>query len=127
MAGAAAADATLEILENEPIIETIYTRGRTLMEGLDEILTEQDIPHVVTGVPPMFGILLGSADEPYEFRDYIKGDAKLYESIVMELAARGVLPDADGREPWFLCAALSEEDVAETLNAVNDSIKALKR
>jgi len=127
MVGVAAADTTLEILENEPVIETINARGKTLMEGIDEILTEQGIPHVVTGVPSMLSILLGIEDEPFEFRDYIKGDSKLYEAVVMELIRRGVLPDADGREPWFLCASLSEDDVAETLNAVNDSVKAAKR
>ena len=125
--GTAAANATLEILENEPIIETINARGTALMQGIDEILTEQDIPHVVTGVPSMFGILLGLDEVPHEFRDYIKGDADLYETIALELIKRGVMPDSDGREPWFLCAALSEKDVAETLNVFNDSVKAAKK
>ena len=31
---------------------------------------------------------------------------------------RGVFPEADGLEPWFLSAALSEEDVATTLTAL---------
>jgi len=122
----AAADATLEILESEPVIETINKRGKTLMTGIDEILTEAGIPHAVTGVPPMFGILLGSDQEPREFREYLSGDGELYESIAMELIKRGVQPDGDGREPWFLCYALSEEDVAETLNIFNDSVKAAK-
>ncbi|MBT3390782.1 MAG: aspartate aminotransferase family protein [Chloroflexi bacterium] len=126
VAGVAAADATLEILENEPIIETINARGKALMEGIDEILTEQNIPHVVTGVPSMLGILLGTDQEPREFRDYIKGDAELYDKIGMALIERGIQPDSDGREPWFLCAALSEEDVAETLNVFNDAVKAVK-
>jgi glutamate-1-semialdehyde 2,1-aminomutase len=125
--GAAAADATLEILENEPIIETINARGKALMEGIDDILTEQDIPHVVTGVPSMLSILLGIEDEPREFRDYIKGDDEFYEAIAMELIERGVQPDSDGREPWFLCGALSESDVTETLNIFNDSVKKAKK
>jgi len=43
------------------------------------------------------------------------------------LIQRGVQPDADAREPWFLCYALSEEDVNETLNVFNDSVKAAKK
>jgi len=127
VAGAAAADATLELLETTPVIETINKRGKALMEGLDEILTEQDIPHVVTGVPSMFSLLLGSDDKPRTFRDYLNSDMDLYEEIGMELAYRGVLPDSDGREPWFLCEALSEADVDETLNIFNDSVKAVKK
>jgi glutamate-1-semialdehyde 2,1-aminomutase len=124
--GTAAAAATLEIIEKEPVIETINQRGRALMRGIDDILTEADIPHVVTGVPSMFGILLGTEETPQDFRDYTAGDGDLYEEIGMELARRGVLPDSDGREPWFLCYSLSEEDVAETLNIFNDAVKAAK-
>ncbi len=126
VAGAAAADATLELLEREPILETINARGEALMKGLDSILTEQGIPHVITGLPPMFGIFLGSDKQPLEFRDYCKGDEELYERIAMEIIRRGVMPDADGREPWFLCAALSQADVEETLNIFNDAVHAVK-
>ncbi len=125
--GAAAADATLEFLETQPVMETINRRGGVLMKGIDEILTEANIPHVVTGVPGMFGILLGSDEEPSEFRDYLSGDGALYEEIGIELIKRGVQPDADGREPWFLCYALSDDDVDETLNVFNDAVEAVKK
>lgn len=124
--GTAAADTVLDILETQPVIETINQRGRTLMDGINEVLTEAGIPHVVTGVPPMFGVFLGSEEEPRDFRDYLSGDGELYEAIGMQLAHRGVMPDSDGREPWFLCYALSEGDVGETLNIFNDSVKAAK-
>ncbi len=124
--GAAAADATLEILENEPVLETINQRGKMLMTGIGEILTEAGIPHVVTGVPSMFGIFLGKDQEPKDFRDYLAGDGGLYEEIGMELIRNGVQPDADGREPWFLCYSLSEQDVNETLNIFNDAVKEAK-
>ncbi len=124
--GTAAAVATLDILENEPVIETINQRGQALMTGIDEILAEADIPHVITGVPTMFGVFLGSEQVPHDFRDYTAGDSALYEEIGIELALRGVLPDSDGREPWFLCYSLSEADVAETLNIFNDAVKAAK-
>ncbi len=126
-AGVAAAAATLAILEEEPVIETINQRGKALMEGIDEILTEAGIPHVVTGAPSMFSLFIGSDQPPRDFRDYLAGDGELYEEIAMELIRRGVQPDADGREPWFLCYALSEEDVAETLSVFNEAVKAAKK
>ena len=125
VAGVAAADATLELLETTPVLETIKERGTALMKGMDEILTEHGVPHVVTGVPSMLSLLLGSDKEPRTFRDYLKSDMGMYEEIGMELIKRGVQPDSDGREPWFLCEALSEEDVNETLNIFNDSVKAV--
>ena len=63
------------------------------MSGIDDILTEQDIPHVLTGVPSMFGIFLGKDEEPRDFRDYLDGDGELYEEIGMGLNRRGVQPD----------------------------------
>ena len=96
------------------------------MMGIGEILTEAGIPHAVTGVPSMFGIVLGVDQEPHDFREYFKGDGELFENIAMELIHRGVQPDGDAREPWFLCYSLSEEDVNETLNIFNDSVKAAK-
>ncbi|NIS79645.1 MAG: aminotransferase class III-fold pyridoxal phosphate-dependent enzyme [Anaerolineales bacterium] len=125
-AATAAAVATLEILESEPVIKTISKRGEVLITGIGEILTEAGIPHCVAGVPAMFGLILGTDEEPHDFRDYFKGDGELYEELAMELIRRGVQPDGDAREPWFLCYALSEEDVNETLNIFNDSIKTVK-
>ena len=125
--GTAAAIATLDILESAPVIETINKRGKALMSGIDEILTEADIPHAIPGVPSMFGIILGTDQEPQDFRQYFNGDGELYEKLAMQLIERGVQPDGDAREPWFLCYALSEADVDETLNAFNDSVKAVKK
>jgi len=124
--GTVAAIATLEILESEPIIETINKRGKALMAGIGEILTEADTPFALPGVPSMFGIVLGVEEEPRDFREYFEGDGELYENLALELIKRGVQPDGDAREPWFLCAALSEEDVNETLNVFNDALKAAK-
>lgn len=125
--GTAAAIATLDILESEPVIETVNKRGKALMSGIDEILTEADIPHAIPGVPSMFGIILGTDQEPQDFRQYFNGDGEFYENLAMQLIQRGVQPDGDAREPWFLCYALSEADVDETLNVFNDSVKAVKR
>jgi glutamate-1-semialdehyde 2,1-aminomutase len=124
--GAAAAAATLEILETEPIIETIYKNGRKLMDGIDEILTRYDIPHYITGLPPMFSALLGVSEEPTDFRAYCAGDAALYEELVMALIERGVMPDSDGREPWFLCYSHGEREITDTLTAFEEAVKKVK-
>lgn len=127
VAGAAAASATLEILETQPIIETINTNGKRLMDGIDEILTEADIPHAMTGVPTIFGYILGTDENPAEFRDYAAGDGELYEALAMELIQRGVQPDSDGREPWFMSYSHTEKVIDETLDIFNESVKAIKR
>ena len=44
----------------------------------------------------------------------------------MALVERGVMLDRDGREPWFLCYSHSEQDIADTLTAFEDGVKAVK-
>jgi glutamate-1-semialdehyde 2,1-aminomutase len=123
---AAAAVATLDVLDTEPVLETIEQRGQMLMSGLGEILKDEGIESVVTGLPAMFSMILGTERVPQDFRDYMAGDAALYERLVMALIRRGVQPDSDGREPWFLCASLSEQDVADTLQAFEDAVREVK-
>ena len=124
--GVAAANATLETLEKEPVIATINQRGQVLMDGMAEILTRVDLPHTILGVPPMFGMLLGP-ESANDFRGFLATDLELAEEIGMELNRRGIQPDADNREPWFLCYSLSEADVAETLNIFDDVVTEVKR
>ena len=125
--GCAAADATLEILETRPIIETIFKRGQRLMDGIHEILTRAGIPHSMTGLPPIFGFILGTEEDPADFRAYQAGDGALYERIGMALIERGVMPDADGREPWFLSYSHSEQDITNTLTVFEEAVGEVKR
>lgn len=126
VAGTAAADATLEILENTPVIQTINARGQRLMDGIDSILTRAGILHAMTGIPPMFGYSLGTDKKPTDFRTYQATETDLYEKIAMALVERGVLPDSDGREPWFMCYAHSEQDIDDTLTVFEDAVKAVR-
>ncbi len=127
IAGAAAASATLEILEAQPVIATINKMGTRLMNGIDEILTEADIPHHMTGLPSVLGFILGTDQEPTEFRDYVAGDGAFYEELAMELIRRGVQPDSDGREPWFLSYAHNDKVIDDTLEIFNEAVKMVKK
>jgi len=121
--GAAAAAATLKILQEKPIIDRIYAYGGKLMEGIDKILTDADIPHHMTGLAPMFGYILGVEEEPKDFRQYSSGDDELYEKLAYELIHRGVMPDSDGREPWFMSFSHDEQVIDDTLNSFEDAVK----
>jgi glutamate-1-semialdehyde 2,1-aminomutase len=123
--GVAAGDATLELLEDGKILKEIDTQGQKLQAGIAKVLTEADIPHQIYGPGAMFGIMFMEG-EAVEFRDFARHDAELYERIAMELVARGVIPDTDAREPWFLCAAHDDVAIDETLNIFADSVKAVR-
>jgi len=123
--GSAAAVATLDLLKNEPIIETINKRGSLLMNGIGEVLADAGVPHTFVGVPPMFGIVFGTEDKPRSLRDYLKSDIAFGSEVGMGLLKRGVFPELS-HEPWFLCYSLSEQDVADTLEALEGAVKEAK-
>ncbi len=75
----------------------------------------------------MFGLLLGVTEGPVDFRAYCAGDPALYERMAMGLIERGVMPDSDSREPWFLCYRHDKEIVADTLTAFEEAVKDVKR
>jgi glutamate-1-semialdehyde 2,1-aminomutase len=120
--GTAAADATLDIIAQGKALKTIDERGQALMKGISGILTDADIVHHMLGVPSMFGIAFGEV-KPTDYRTWAQTDNDLYEEIMMNLIHNGAAPDPDSREPWFLCAALSEKDVEDTLNYLEDAVR----
>jgi glutamate-1-semialdehyde 2,1-aminomutase len=120
--GTAAADATLAIIAQGQVLKTIEARGQALMAGISRVLGDAGIAHHLLGVPAMFGIVL-SEEVPTDYRTWAKSDTALYEKIMMALVRHGAAPDPDGREPWFLCAALTEQDVADTLNYLEDAVR----
>lgn len=125
--GTAAAAATLEILETTPALETIAQRGKRLMEGIHTLLEEAGIQHAVTGLPAMFSFVLGVETPPRDFREVCCADMELYERLHGEMRRRGIEYELDGKEPWFLCEAHSDADIDETLYAMRDALKQLKR
>ena len=123
--GTAAADATLEIIAQGQALRTVEARGRDLKAGIGEILTDAGLAHHVVGHPSMFGIIF-SEEEPSDFRAWMRTDHDMYTAIMSALIERGAMPDPDGGEPWFLCAALSEKDVDDTLQFFAEAVQEAK-
>jgi glutamate-1-semialdehyde 2,1-aminomutase len=120
--GMAAADAVLELLETQPILDTIARRGQRLKSSLDEILSDASVPHIMTGLPAMQGFIV--ADKPIkELRDLKHHDADFYDTLMINLMEYGVWVEPDAREPWFLCYDHSDAIIDETLNKFEDALK----
>jgi glutamate-1-semialdehyde 2,1-aminomutase len=120
--GMAAADTVLELLETQPILETIARRGQRLKSGLDEILSDAGVPHLMTGLPAMQGFMV--SEKPVkELRDLKHHDADFYDTLMINLMEYGVWVEADAREPWFLCYDHDDAIIDETLNKFEDALK----
>ena len=123
--GVAGAYATLSLLKSQPILARIAQRGQRLMDGLRDIFIENDIPVAMTGYPSMFGFALGT-ESIVNQREWAGSDSALYLQIADIAIERGVMPDHDAREPWFLCYSHSEKDIDDTLSVYADAVKAVR-
>ena len=46
-----------------------------------------------------------------------------FNRVAAGMIKRGVMPEPDSREPWFMCAALSRQDIAETAMILEDALR----
>jgi glutamate-1-semialdehyde 2,1-aminomutase len=124
--GVAAAWATLTILQREPVLKAIAKRGKRLMEGISTILKDSSIPFCMNGYPAMFSYAIG-VEKVTDQRSWSKCDGEYYLALIEAMIERGVMPDHDPREPWFLCYAHSEADIDRTLEVFREAVKSTKR
>jgi glutamate-1-semialdehyde 2,1-aminomutase len=124
--GVAAAYATLDILQKQPILEKIAERGQRLMEGIQSVFMQAGIPVCMNGYPAMFSYAVGKEKVTGQ-RDWSETERDYYLEITKALIERGVMPDHDPREPWFLCYSHSDQDIDKTLNVFEDAVKVVRR
>ena len=126
----AAADKTLEILDETPALETIATYGSQLQEGMSRILEAHGIAHAFSGHPSMGGLFFAE-EAPTNYRDWVNSDYSFYDAMAVELHDLGILCEPDSREPWFICEAHDAACLAETLEkfeiAVDATLETVKR
>ena len=124
--GVAAAYATLKLLKEQPILKSIEKRGKKLMQGIKNIFDQAGMVASVHGYPAMFSFAVGAAKVTAQ-RDWQETERDYYLRLVEYAIERGVMPDHDPREPWFLCYAHSDEDIDESLNVMADAVKNVPR
>jgi glutamate-1-semialdehyde 2,1-aminomutase len=126
----AAAEKTLEILDETPALENIAAYGKRLREGISRILSRRGIPHSFVGHPSMSGLFF-SEKPPTNYRDWASTDYTLYDALAPQLHELGILCEPDSREPWFVCEAHDDECLARTVErfecALDPTLRSLSR
>ena len=126
----AAADKTLEILEETDALERVADYGRRMQAGFGAILSRRGIPHCFTGHPAMGGLIFAET-APTNYREWVTSDYTFYDALAPRLHERGILCEPDSREPWMVSAAHDDVCLAQTLEAfeaaVDETTKFLRR
>jgi glutamate-1-semialdehyde 2,1-aminomutase len=109
----AAADQTLQVLEETNALDRIAAYGERLRLEMSEALAARGIPHSFVGHPSMSGLYFAEKP-PRTYRDWKTSDYSFYNALAPHLHDEGVLCEPDSREPWFICAAHDESCLADT-------------
>ncbi len=117
----AAAEKTLQIIEETSVLEDINNFGVSLQDGISKILNKRGIAHSYVGHPSMGGLFFHE-NSPTNYRDWVKTNHAFYEALAPELHDVGVLVEPDSREPWFISAAHDEQCLNDTLNRFEQAV-----
>jgi len=78
----AAANKTLQILDETDALATIQKYGEDLQAGLSGILTARGIEHSFVGHPSMMGLFF-SDKAPVDYRDWVNTNYEFYNSLAL--------------------------------------------
>jgi glutamate-1-semialdehyde 2,1-aminomutase len=113
----AAALATIEVLETEPVHERLNRLGARLRDGLSSCASNHGQSLVAQGPGPVFFTWLTEHAPVQSFGDHLRADHAAYATFAQLLLEEGIRVIPAGR--WYLNAAHSDDDVDATLEAAD--------
>ena len=113
--------ATLKVLRQPGTYERVFETGKTLMAALQKTMDDAGIPARVSGEAPMFEVFF-TGDKIENYRDILKADSKKLDRFNALLLERGILK---GGTKYYVSIAHGEAEVAETIAAWKDAVKAM--
>lgn len=119
----AAALATLDVLEREPIHERLRALGSRLRDGLVDAAARHGHRLVAAGPGPVFFTWLLPDGEVRTYRDHLRADTATYGRFAERMLEEGVRVIPAGR--WYLNAAHTEVDVDVAIEAADRAFAAL--
>jgi glutamate-1-semialdehyde 2,1-aminomutase len=117
----AAAERTLQILDETDALERVADYGTRLRAGMRAILSARGIAHSFVGHPSMSGLYF-AAQPPRNYRDWKGSDYSFYDAAAKVLHDERVLCEPDSREPWFISAAHDDSCLSDTLRGFEIAI-----
>jgi glutamate-1-semialdehyde 2,1-aminomutase len=118
----AAAERTLQILDETDSLERIAKYGTALRQGMSAILRARGVAHSFVGHPSMSGLYFAQ-EPPRNYRDWKGSNYAFYDATAKVLHDEGVLCEPDSREPWFVCAAHDDGCLKQTLSAFEVAVE----
>ena len=110
----------LEGLRVESPYETLETLSKQLCEGLSKAATEAGVPHTIARVGSMATFFFGE-HAVTDWQTASECNTALYAKWFWAMAKRGVYLPCSQYEAFFVSAAHTEKEIAETIAAAKES------
>jgi glutamate-1-semialdehyde aminotransferase len=104
---------TIEILERDKVLESIWSKGEKFITDLKNVVAESGVDADVSGIPPMQFITFN--------KDAVKTYKEKRTDFYTQLIRRGVF-----MQPYhhgYICHRHTVEDLAHTVNMVKESLE----
>lgn len=111
--------------DNPDIYSSLEDKTATIHAGLNAVLSSFDRPYVINRLGSMISVHF--SERPVNnFADAAAADNATFNRFFHEMLKRGVYLPPSAYETWFVCDALSDEDIRHTIQAAADSLAALQ-
>jgi glutamate-1-semialdehyde 2,1-aminomutase len=110
---------TLSILKNNPnIYSELEAKTLKLKEGIMNVLTTKGIKHTINQLGSMISVHFGEHTVK-DFATASKCDITFFNKFFHHMLSNGVYLPPSAYESWFLNNALTEDDIAKTIEVIN--------
>jgi glutamate-1-semialdehyde 2,1-aminomutase len=110
--------ATLEVLHRPGTYEAAFATGKTLMDGLSEMIRNAGLPAQVIGMPVLFDIIFVEG-EVTDYRSTLRQDADALRRFNLAVREAGIMK---GDSKCYISTAHDEADVKLALSAFATAI-----
>lgn len=113
--------ACLDILRKEGVYDRLAQRATRLTTGIAAAARRHSLPVVINQYGGAFAVYF--TDEPvHDYEAARRADSRLFALFFHALLDRGIMLAASKYEAWFVTLAHTDQDIADTLQAIDDSM-----
>ncbi|TBR36354.1 MULTISPECIES: glutamate-1-semialdehyde 2,1-aminomutase [Dyella] len=121
----AAGLAMLELIQAPGFYESLAARTRLLTDGLQAVADGEGIPFSTNRVGGMFGLFF-TAEKVESYTQATAADTTLFNRFFHGMLERGVYLAPSAFEAGFVSSAHTDDDIAATLEAARQTLKAIR-
>lgn len=115
----AAGKAMLEAISADGFYDDLTAKTKALCKGLEAAAAKNNIPLTTNQVGSMFGFFFSEEKNISRFAQVSQCDQERFKKFFHGMLDEGVYLAPSSYEAGFVCAAISDEDIAFTLNAAD--------